>query len=578
MKKKESVIKAFLFDLDDTLYDCTGQLVDSAQRRAAGSMVRAGLPLSQDEAYSKIIEVIDRYGPRANVFDILCEQYDVDLSVAEAGLNAYNTDTHEPIKPFSETVPVLAELRVKYTLLLVTTGVSRRQQWKIDQLGIAGLFKDIMVNDLETGRPKDECFQRLLEKHRLKPENVVCVGDRVHSEIKVANRLGMHTAQMLHGRYRHLSPKSDLEEPDYKISNLRQLLLLPGKIGGRHKLKKSLKPQVVAIGGGTGLPIVLNGLKNSCDLTAVVTVTDTGKSSGKLREEYHILPPGDIRNCLIALSESEKLMLDLFQYRFSEGTFKGHAFGNIFLTTLTQVTGSFSAALKEAHKILAIQGSVLPSTLDSRQLIAECEDGAVIKGETAIAYRKNTDSKIIRVSLSPPAAKSPEEVAAKISLADAIVIGPGSLFTSIITNLLAPEIRSAIAGNNKATLIYIANIVTDKAQTRNFSAMDHLDVIEQYLENGAVDYMLVNSKKPSEEMIKAYREEDAEIVSLPEAEESGRAHKDAITIMARDLLEKIPESPASKRFWWEKRKLLRHDPDKLGTAILSILGDAHDRQ
>ncbi len=572
MKKKESVIKAFLFDLDDTLYDCTGQLVDSAQRRAAGAMVRAGLPLSPDEAYSKIIEIIKRYGPRANVFDILCEQYDVDLSVAEAGLNAYNTDTHEPIKPFPETVPVLAELRVKYTLLLVTTGVRSRQQWKIDQLGIAGLFKDILVNDLETGRPKDECFQRLLQKHRLKPENVVCVGDRVHSEIKVANRLGMHTAQMLHGRYMHLSPKSDLEEPDYKISNLRQLLLLAGKIGGKHKRKKSLKPQVVAIGGGTGLPIVLNGLKNSCDLTAVVTVTDTGKSSGKLREEYHVLPPGDIRNCLIALSESEKLMLDLFQYRFSEGTFKGHAFGNIFLTTLKQVTGSFSSALQEAHKILAIKGSVLPSTLASSQLIAECEDGTVIKGETAIAYRQNASVKIKNISLSPANTEPPDEVVTKIFEADAIVIGPGGLFTSIITNLLVPKIRNAIINNTRAARIYVANIVTDRAQSMNFSAMDHLHTIEQYLQKGSVDYMLVNSGNPPEELIEAYKREEAEMVRLPEAEHSGSAKKDNVTIIACDLLENIPESPATKRFWWEKRKLLRHDPQKLGSAILSILG------
>ncbi len=574
MKKSPARIKAFLFDLDDTLYDCTGQLVDSARHRAAAAMVRAGLPLPEYEAYSKIIEVSDRFGPRTNVFDVLCEQYDIDLSVAEAGLAAYNTDSFEQIEPFPETIPMLTELGREYTLLLITTGVRRRQEWKIRQLGIEDFFDEVVVNDLETGKPKDECFEYLLGKHRLKPENVICVGDRIHSEIKVANRLGIHTVRMLHGRYSSLSPKNELEEPDYIIENLRQLLLMPGRIAGRHSRQKSVRPQIVAIGGGTGLPIVLNGLKRSCDLTALVTVTDTGKSSGKLREEYDMLPPGDIRNCLIALSESEKLMLDLFQYRFSQGAFKGHSFGNIFLTTLTQVTGSFSAALKEAHKILAIEGSVLPSTLSSTQLIAECEDGSVIKGETAIAYRENSGSRIRKVSLGSPEIHPPEEAVAKIYEADAIVIGPGGLFTSVITNLLVPGIRDAIVKCDKASRIYVANIVTDRAQTMNFSAMDHLETVERYLKQGAIDYMLVNSGKPAKDLIEAYGKEGAKLISFPEAEENDAAVKNNVTVIARDLLESIPESPTTKRFWWEKRKLLRHDPEKLGSAILSILGRA----
>jgi uncharacterized cofD-like protein len=336
-----------------------------------------------------------------------------------------------------------------------------------------------------------------------------------------------------------------------------------------------VNPKIVAIGGGTGLPIVLHGLKNSCDLTAVVTVTDTGKSSGRLREEYDMLPPGDIRNCLIALSQSEKLMLDLFQYRFESGTFKGHSFGNIFLASLTKVTGSFRAALKQAHKILAIDGSVLPSTLDSSQLCAKCADGRVIKGETAIAYRKNTQSPIERVFLEPADPEAPEEVVARIYEADAVVIGPGGLYTSVITNLLVKGVRDAIV-NSSALKIYVANIVTDKAQTMSFSAPDHLNTVEKYLGSGTIDYMLVNSQKPAGDLEEAYRQEGAQMVFHAGGRDTPGSSQGAPGVVTGDMLEDIPESPSQKRFWWEKRQLLRHDPAKLGSSILAILAENTD--
>jgi HAD superfamily hydrolase (TIGR01509 family) len=244
MKNSAGPVKAFLFDLDDTLYDCTGQLVDSARHRAAAAMVRAGLPLREQDAYARIVEITERYGPRTNVFDMLCEQYDVDLSVAEAGLNAYNAESDEPVYPFPDTIPVLAELRKKHQILMVTTGVWRRQNWKLDQLGIRGLFDEIIINDLRSGKPKDECFRRLLENRGLEAQNVVCVGDRIHSEIKIANRMGMRTVRMLHGRYSSLPPDNELEEPDFTIENLRQLLLVPGRIGRTDYTPKTLYPHI----------------------------------------------------------------------------------------------------------------------------------------------------------------------------------------------------------------------------------------------------------------------------------------------------------------------------------------------
>ena len=251
--------------------------------------------------------------------------------------------------------------------------------------------------------------------------------------------------------------------------------------------RRSPSVRVVALGGGTGLSTVLRGLKEHIaergkrqpkqpisDLTAVVTVTDDGGSSGRLRREYRVLPPGDIRNCMVALSRDELLLGDLFQYRFPAGRgLAGHSFGNLFLTALTNVTGDFPRAVQVSAQVLAIRGRIFPSTAQNVTLQAELEDGTVVAGETNISRSRK---RIARLRLVPRRVRPLPEVLAAIRDADLILIGPGSLYTSILPNLLVEEVVEVIA-NSPATRVYIANLMTQPGETQHYSVADHVRAI-----------------------------------------------------------------------------------------------------
>lgn len=551
-------IKAILFDLDDTLFDCCGSLVEAARRRAAHAMVEAGLPCSEDEAYQMQLELAEQHGPRYDVFDAMAGHFAMPASLAEVALAAYNSGQVSDIEPFPDVPETLAELRAQgYKLLLYTTGVYARQQTKIDVLGIGELFDDILINDYETGHPRDEGFLHLLAAHHLKPEEVVCVGDRIQSEIKTANSLGLFTVQMLHGRFKDLAPKSDLEEPDHKIAAIGELLAILRVLNRRNK---GGDPRVVAIGGGTGLPIVLQGLKElTANLTAIVTVTDAGRSSGRIRSDLGLLPPGDMRNCLVALSDSRRLLNDLFQYRFTDGDLEGMNFGNLFLAAMAKVTGSFEAAVRETSRILAIQGKVLPSTYEDVHLCATLDDGRSVEGEVHV--REPGKPPIRDVFLTPAEVAPNDEAISEIHRADLIVIGPGSLYTSVIANLLVPGIADAIR-NAKAKTVYVCNIVTQPGQSDGYSVADHLAAIERYLGRDALDAVLVNSNVPPDDLIERYHEEGAALVRIDD-----RIANHRVQIILDDLVENLDH----KRILWEKQDLLRHDPDKLAELIWNLL-------
>ncbi|MCC7452141.1 MAG: YvcK family protein [Anaerolineae bacterium] len=262
------------------------------------------------------------------------------------------------------------------------------------------------------------------------------------------------------------------------------------------RLNKGLK--LVALGGGTGLPSVLRGFKkDTSNITAIVTVADDGGSSGKLRRELGVLPPGDLRNNIAALADDEDLMTQLFQYRFGEGGLEGHAFGNLFLTVLANITGSMDRALIEAGKVLAIQGRVLPSTLHDVNLMAEVRtpDGAIrrVVGESQIP---EVGGKIERVSVSPENARAYPEAIRAILSADLIVIGPGSLFTSIIPNLLINGIPEAIR-SNKNLRIYVCNIATQEGETDNFTVADHILALEKHIGRGLFNIVVANNAYPT---------------------------------------------------------------------------------
>lgn len=261
----------------------------------------------------------------------------------------------------------------------------------------------------------------------------------------------------------------------------------------RKKLNKG--PRVVAIGGGTGLSMLLRGLKKiTNNITAIVTVGDDGGSSGRLREEMGVLPPGDIRNCIAALADDEDLFTKLFQYRFDMGEgLKGHSFGNLFLTALCAITGNLVGAIKESSNVLCIRGRVLPATLDDMKLAAEMEDGRIIHGESSIPEAKG---KIKRLFTEPADCKALPEALDAIKNADLIVMGPGSLYTSVIPNLLVKEIAQAVA-KAKAKKIYVCNIMTQPGETDNYSVSSHVNAILTHAgSKDVLDAVLVNNNIP----------------------------------------------------------------------------------
>ena len=297
-------IKAVIFDLDDTLYDCTGSLIDASRTRAAKALVEAGLPCTEDEVYQLQKELTEKYGPYYHVFNEIVNKYNADSKLVTIAYKAYNSSEVSEIKPFPYVIPTLKELKEKgYKLFLLTVGVHERQEKKINILGLKPYFDEIVISDQEIGLPLEDCMRDLVGRHDINFGEAVMVGGRVREELRIAKSLGMTTIQMLHGRFKNEPAVNDCDKPDYKIKRIFQITTIL-QLHNMGKAPDRLK--ILAIGGGTGLPIMLEGSKTySKHLTAVVTVTDSGRSSGVLREEFGILPPGDARNCLVALSETE---------------------------------------------------------------------------------------------------------------------------------------------------------------------------------------------------------------------------------------------------------------------------------
>lgn len=284
----------------------------------------------------------------------------------------------------------------------------------------------------------------------------------------------------------------------------------------RKDLQKKRGPRIVVIGGGTGLSVLLKGLKNySNNITAVVAVTDDGGSSGRIREEMGMLPPGDIRRCLVALAQTENLMDRVFEHRFTEGEgIRGHSLGNLLITALTDITGDFVGAITEVSKVLAVQGRVLPATVELAVLGATMMDGTVVMGETAIT---GANKPIKEVFLDPPDCRAVPDALEAIREADAVVLGPGSVFTSIIPNLMVKEIGDALR-STRALRIFVVNIMTQPGETSGFTASDHLDAVSRHIGPGHIDYVVVNDAPVDKERESRYRLEDAEPVRFDQRE------------------------------------------------------------
>ncbi|MDD5772901.1 MAG: YvcK family protein [bacterium] len=325
------------------------------------------------------------------------------------------------------------------------------------------------------------------------------------------------------------------------------------------QLKKG--PRIVVIGGGTGMPVLLRGLKEyTSNISAVVTVADDGGSSGKLREGLKILPPGDIRNCLVSLADSAPLMGNLFQYRFGKDTgLDGHSFGNIFIAAMSEVTGDFSEAVKESSRVLAIRGSVIPVTLDDVQIGARMKDGREVIGESKIS---KSAGGIGRIFTRPEEIFPAKDALKAIEEAEVIILGPGSLYTSIIPNLLVKGIPEAIE-RSEAVKIYVCNIMTQPNETDGFSVGDHLQAIKDHVNNYLAEYVIVNNGVITKDILQRYKEEGAYPVNL----DRKRIEKMGIKIIEDDLLTIEKEEPIAGN-------LIRHNSNKIAYLVLRLIMNA----
>ncbi len=319
---------------------------------------------------------------------------------------------------------------------------------------------------------------------------------------------------------------------------------------------RSLGPRIVVIGGGTGLSTMLRGLKTYTEnITAIVSVSDDGGGSGVLREDLGMLPPGDIRNCITALANTEPTMMELMNYRFSEGINKGQSFGNLFLAALNGITGSFEEAVTRMNEVLAVTGKVLPVTNANVNLVADFENGASVVGESKIAAKKKQQNcRIHKVRLEPERPKALPHAIDAILSADMIILGPGSLYTSIIPNLLVDGIVQALE-RSKAPKIYVLNIMTQDGETEGYTAFDHLNALLQHSAPHLVDACIYNTAPVPDPIQARYKTEDAEPVEI----DMQRFREAGVEMYGFPLI--VGGS-----------QLARHDPALLAQAVVNVFG------
>lgn len=318
------------------------------------------------------------------------------------------------------------------------------------------------------------------------------------------------------------------------------------------KKQLSRGPRIVAVGGGTGLSVLLSGLKSySSNISAIVTVADDGGSSGRLRQQFDVLPPGDIRNCLVALADAPALMRDLFQFRFDKNSeFSGHSFGNLFLTVMTRLTGDFEKAIKETSKVLALRGQVIPSTLGDVNLVAHYSDGSVVSGEVQIPKARK---KIKRVDLTPEQPPATPDALKAVKEAQIIVLGPGSLYTSIIPNLLVSGLAEYIAQSD-AIKVYVCNAMTQPGETDGYAVSDHIKALISHSSEHILDYCLVNNGEVPEQVLKRYSGENSLLVAND-----------------RKNVEALGYRVVEEDFIMIQDGVIRHDAEKLAKIILSFI-------
>lgn len=311
------------------------------------------------------------------------------------------------------------------------------------------------------------------------------------------------------------------------------------------------QPEIAVIGGGTGMPVLLRGLKDlPVQLSALVTVADDGGSTGKLRSEMAIPAPGDIRNVIAALSDAEPMLLDLFQHRFTNGNVSGHSMGNLLLAAMTSISGNFYTGIKEISRVLNVKGKIYPISNESMSLHAKMTDGTIVSGESAIPL---ANKRIERVFLQPEPVKPLPNAVQAIKHADLIVISPGSLYTSIIPNLIIPEIDKAIR-EASGRVVYVCNVMTQQGETTDYKASDHVKAIDDHIGKGGIDSIIVHNESISKSVRSKYAEENA----VPVINDIARLRTMNLQVVGENIID-------------YSRITLRHDTNKVAKLLFSMI-------
>lgn len=588
--------RAVIFDLDGTLFDLA-PLVQAARKRVADLLHASGFFASSAYALKRINDLERRHGPYYSSSPYYFAFYDIAKSASrdkgplfEEFLARYGSGSGEPteqfvtvleqtynagdvgdVRPYPDAIQTLQELEsAGCARFLVSIGRVGRQQNKIDRLGVAPLFDRIF----NAGPPSYAYwFEEILNNHGLDPSEVVVVGDRAQDEIRAGNQLGLTTVWLKRGRFADVEP-GEGDRPDYTVRFLSQISTLVhlSRVG-----KDPDQFKTVVIGGGTGLPVVLRGIRTyDRRPTAVVAVTDTGASSGRIRWNLGVQPPGDIRNALTALADPDLIspgLFRVFQHRFPNdeaeaGIFKNDHIGNFLVAALTQQLGNFQDAIETASNMLHVKGTILPASVDNVDICAELENGEhrytewmvrktgkpilkqayLVRNAELIsemdskngALRRVIDEATGQVEVHGRRGKrfkptkqriqAPAEAVEAIEQSDLVILGPGSLYTSVITNLLVPAIREAIGSKSRnGKTCYVCNITTQPGQSDGFKASDHVKAIATHLAGSsageAFDHVLAQDPavfgsakaKPWAPLLKRYQEDGKVLVDCDES-------------------------------------------------------------
>ncbi|EKE20052.1 MAG: hypothetical protein ACD_8C00057G0003 [uncultured bacterium] len=327
------------------------------------------------------------------------------------------------------------------------------------------------------------------------------------------------------------------------------------------------RKKIVTIGGGTGSFTLLSGLKKyPVDISAIVSMADDGGSTGILRDELGVLPPGDVRQCLVALSDSPDMLRNLMSYRFEEGGLKGHSFGNLFLSALEKINKSFTKGVEEASLILKVRGDVIPVTDQDTNVFMELKDGKKLRGEEDINHNFDIEKIGIKKNYLFPKARANKKAIEKLLKADIIVIGPGNYYCSIVPNLLVDGIADAIR-KSKAIVVYNCNLVNKKGHTETFSLDDYVDSINSYLGGERVDFVTFNSKKPTSKLIEHYESQKELLIPFNVSSRSNRKYR----VISSDTLSSKEISFSPGDILAKQRAFIRHDSDKLAKVLIMIL-------